>query len=44
MKDRPQEKLSSAGHRKLAVLAAKEDMTPDALLGCLISSWHRVKK
>jgi hypothetical protein len=44
MKDRPQEKLSSAGHRKLAVLAAKEDMTPDALLGCLISSWHSVKK
>jgi hypothetical protein len=44
MKDRPQEKLSSAGHRKLAVLAAKEDMTPDALLGCLISSWRGVKK
>ena len=45
MKDRSQqEKLSSAGHRKLAVLAAKEDMTPDALLGCLISSWRRVKK
>jgi hypothetical protein len=44
MRDRPQEKLSSAGHRKLAVLAAKEDMTPDALLGCLISSWRGVKK
>ncbi|TMQ05378.1 MAG: hypothetical protein E6J90_49145 [Deltaproteobacteria bacterium] len=44
MKDRPQEKLSSAGHRKLAVLAAKEDMTPDALLGCLISSWRGVNK
>jgi hypothetical protein len=43
-KDRPQEKLSSAGHRKLAVLAAKEDMTPDALLGCLISCWRGVKK
>lgn len=44
LKDRPQEKLSSAGYRKLAVLAAKEDMTPDALLGCLISSWRGVKK
>lgn len=44
LKDRPQEKLSSAGHRKLAILAAKEDMTPDALLGCLISSWRGVKK
>ena len=43
-KDRPREKLSSAGHRRLAVLAAKEDMTPDALLGCLISSWRGVKK
>lgn len=44
MKDRPQQKLSSACHRKLAVLAAKENMTPDALLGCLISSWRGVKK
>ena len=43
-KDRPREKLSSAGHRRLTVLAAKEDMTPDALLGCLISSWRGVKK
>ena len=44
MKARPQEKLSSAGHRKLAALAAKEDMTPDALLGCLMSAWRSVKK
>jgi hypothetical protein len=28
MKDRPQEKLSTVGHRKLAALAAKEEMTP----------------
>lgn len=40
MEDRPREKLSAAGHRKLATLAAKEGMTPDALLGCLISSWR----
>jgi hypothetical protein len=38
VKDRPQEKLSTAGHRKLAVLATKEGMTPDELLGCLISA------
>lgn len=38
--DRPREKLSSAGQRKLAKLAAKEGMTPDQLLGRLISSWR----
>ena len=38
--DRPREKLSAAGHRKLATLATKEGMTPDELLGRLISSWR----
>jgi hypothetical protein len=41
--DRPREKLSSAGHRKLAALAAKEGMTPDELLGRMISSWRSSK-
>lgn len=41
MADRPREKLSAAGHRKLATLAAKEGLTPDELLGRLISSWRR---
>jgi hypothetical protein len=41
MEDRPREKLSAAGHRKLATLAAKEGLTPDELLGHLISSWRR---
>ena len=41
--DRPREKLSAAGHRKLSTLAAKEGMTPDELLGRLISSWRRSK-
>ena len=41
--DRPREKLSAAGHRKLATLAAKEGMTPDELLGRLISSWRSSK-
>jgi formamidopyrimidine-DNA glycosylase len=44
MKDRPQEKLSTAGHRKLAALAAKEGMTPDELLSRLISTWRNAKK
>ena len=44
MKDRPREKLSTAGHRKLTALAAKERMTPDELLGRLISSWRNAKK
>jgi len=42
--DRPREKLSTAGHRKLAVLAAQEGMSPDALLGRLISSWRGAKR
>jgi len=41
MENRPREKLSAAGHRKLAALATKEGMTPDELLGRLISSWRR---
>ena len=41
MGDRPREKLSAAGHRKLATLAAKEGLTPDELLRRLISSWRR---
>ena len=40
MEDRPREKLSTAGHRKLAVLAAKKGLTPDELLSRLISSWR----
>src|SRR3990170_6925214 len=32
IEDRPREKLSTAGHRKLAALAAKEGLTPDELL------------
>ncbi|MEW6747466.1 MAG: hypothetical protein AB1486_32445 [Planctomycetota bacterium] len=43
MQDRPREKLSSAGHRKLTALAAKEGMTPDELLGHLISCWRRAR-
>lgn len=42
--DRPREKLSSAGHRKLAALAAKEGMTPDELLSRLTSSWRGAKR
>ena len=44
MEDRPREKLSTAGHRKLAMLAAKEGLTPDQLLSRLISSWRRAKR
>jgi hypothetical protein len=44
MEDRPREKLSAAGHRKLATLAAKEGMSPDELLGRLISSWRRAER
>jgi hypothetical protein len=44
MEDRPREKLSAAGHRKLAALAAKEGMTPDDLLGRLISTWRSAKR
>jgi hypothetical protein len=42
--DRPREKLSAAGHRKLATLAAKEGLSPDELLGRLISRWRRAEK
>jgi len=44
MKERPREKLSAAGQRKLANLAAKEGMTPDELLSRLISSWRKTKR
>ncbi len=42
--NRPREKLSTAGHRKLATLAANEGMTPDELLSRLISSWRSAKR
>jgi hypothetical protein len=38
------EKLSAAGHRKLAALATKEGTTPDELLGCLIATWRTARK
>ena len=38
---RSREKLSAAGHRKLAGLAAKEGASPDEMLGRLISSWRK---
>ena len=44
MGDRPREKLSTVGHRKLAALAAKEGMPPDELLGRLVASWRRAKR
>ena len=44
VEDRPREKLSSAGHRKLATLAAKEGMTPDELLNRLISAWRNAHR
>ncbi len=44
MEHRPREKLSAAGHRRLAALATKEGMTPDELLGRLISSWRSAKR
>jgi len=40
MEDRPREKRSTTGHRKLAALAAKEGLTPDELLSRRISSWR----
>ena len=43
MEDRPRAKLSSAGHRKIATLAAKEGMTPDELLNRLSSCWRDAK-
>lgn len=44
MEDRPREKLSSAGHRKLAALAAKQGITPDELLNRLISAWRNAQR
>ena len=45
MDDRPRaEKLSAAGHRKLAALATKEGTTPDELLGRLIASWRATRR
>jgi hypothetical protein len=44
MADRPREKLSSAGHRKLAALAAKQGITPDELLNRLISAWRNAQR
>jgi hypothetical protein len=44
MEDRPREKLSATGHRKLTTLAAKEGMTPDELLSRLISAWRTAKR
>ena len=38
------EKLSAAGHRRLAALAIKEGTTPDELLGRLIASWRTAKR
>jgi len=43
LEDRPRGKLSATGHRKLVTLAAKEGMTPDELLGRLISTWRSTK-
>jgi hypothetical protein len=40
MEERPREKLSTTGQRKLAALAAREGITPDELLGRLISAWR----
>ena len=43
MEERPREKLSTTGHRKLAALAAREGITPDELLRRLISAWRNAK-
>jgi hypothetical protein len=44
MQDHPCEKLSTAGHSKLAMLAAKEGITPDQLLSRLVASWRKSKQ
>ena len=44
MEGRPREKLSTAGHRRLATLAAKEGMTADELLGNLITAWRATRR
>jgi len=43
MDERPREKLSTAGQRKLAALAAREGITPDELLGRLISARRKAE-
>ncbi|MEW6364931.1 MAG: hypothetical protein AB1714_09860 [Acidobacteriota bacterium] len=43
MEDRPRERLSPAGNRRLAALALKEGLSPDELLGRLIASWRGSK-
>lgn len=37
------EKLSTAGQRKLAAVAAREGITPDELLSRLISAWRKAE-
>ncbi len=44
IEDRPREKLSTTGQRKLAALAAKEGITPDQLLSRLIVSWRSAER
>jgi hypothetical protein len=44
IEDRPRLKLSTAGHRRLAALGAKEGMTPDEMLGRLVSTWRNAKR
>jgi hypothetical protein len=40
----PLPKLSAAGHRRLATLAAKEGLDPDRLLGRLIETWRGARR
>jgi len=42
--DLPREKLSAAGRRRLEDLAAREGVSPDALLAALIRSWRGARK
>jgi hypothetical protein len=42
--DRPREKLSPDGHRKLAALAAKQGITSDELLNRMISTWRKAQE
>lgn len=41
---RATERLSAAGLRKLAALAAKEGVSPDEMLGELIAAWRAARK
>ena len=43
MEERPREKLSNAGQRRLAAMAAREGITPDELLGRLISATRKAE-